>query len=130
MIEKRLVQWYAADAGVDLDIAEREIVLTYVLRILADQGLLTQLAFKGGTASRFFPSNRWPCGQNATLIGWASRRPTHTALRLVLYTFVGMCARTSRWNWEDKCTSPRTTFASRRTIITSPIWRWLSWTID
>jgi len=27
MIEKRLVQWYAADAGVDLDIAEREIVL-------------------------------------------------------------------------------------------------------
>lgn len=52
MIEKRLVQWYAADAGVDLDIAEREIVLTYVLRILADQGLLTQLAFKGGTAIR------------------------------------------------------------------------------
>jgi len=28
VIEKRLVQWYAADAGVDLDIAEREIVLT------------------------------------------------------------------------------------------------------
>jgi predicted nucleotidyltransferase component of viral defense system len=52
MIEKRLVQWYAADAGVDLDIAEREIVLTYVLRILADRGLLTQLAFKGGTAIR------------------------------------------------------------------------------
>ncbi len=52
MIEKRLVQWYAADAGVDLDIAEREIVLTYVLRILADSSLLTQLAFKGGTAIR------------------------------------------------------------------------------
>lgn len=52
MIEKRLVQWYAADAGVDLDIAEREIVLTYVLRILADRGLLAQLAFKGGTAIR------------------------------------------------------------------------------
>jgi len=52
MIEKRLVQWYAADAGVDLDIAEREIVLTYVLRVLADSGLLAQLAFKGGTAIR------------------------------------------------------------------------------
>ena len=52
MIEKRLVQWYAADAGVDLDIAEREIVLTYVLRILADRSLLAQLAFKGGTAIR------------------------------------------------------------------------------
>jgi len=51
MIAKRLVQWYAADAGVDLDIAEREIVLTYVLRILADRGLLTQLAFKGARRS-------------------------------------------------------------------------------
>jgi predicted nucleotidyltransferase component of viral defense system len=52
MVEKRLVQWYAADAGVDLDIAEREIVLTYVLRILTDNGLLKHLAFKGGTAIR------------------------------------------------------------------------------
>jgi len=52
MIEKRLVQWYAADAGVDLDIAEREIALTYVLCILSDQGLLDRLAFKGGTALR------------------------------------------------------------------------------
>jgi len=52
MIEKRLVQWYAADAGVDLDIAEREIALTYVLSILSDGGLLNRLAFKGGTAIR------------------------------------------------------------------------------
>jgi predicted nucleotidyltransferase component of viral defense system len=52
MIEKRLVQWYASDAGVDLDIAEREIALTYVLCILSEQGLLGQMAFKGGTALR------------------------------------------------------------------------------
>jgi predicted nucleotidyltransferase component of viral defense system len=52
MIEKRLVQWYASDAGVDLDIAEREIVLTYLLSILSDKGLLDHLAFKGGTAIR------------------------------------------------------------------------------
>jgi predicted nucleotidyltransferase component of viral defense system len=52
MIEKRLVQWYASDAGVDLDIAERDIALTYVLVVLSDQGLLDQLAFKGGTALR------------------------------------------------------------------------------
>ena len=52
MIEKRLVQWYAADAGVDLDIAEREIVLAYVLHIFAEKGLLERLAFKGGTAIR------------------------------------------------------------------------------
>lgn len=52
MLEKRLAQWYAADSGVDLDIAEREITLTYVLRILADQGLASAVAFKGGTAIR------------------------------------------------------------------------------
>ena len=52
MIEKRWVQLYAHGAGVDLDIAEREIVLTYVLRVLSDLGLLGGLAFKGGTAIR------------------------------------------------------------------------------
>jgi predicted nucleotidyltransferase component of viral defense system len=52
MIEKRLVQWYAADGGVDLDVAEREIVLAYVLHILLERGLLRHLAFKGGTALR------------------------------------------------------------------------------
>jgi len=52
MIEKRLAQWYASDTGVDLDIAEREIALTYVLRILADHGMLERLAFKGGSAIR------------------------------------------------------------------------------
>jgi predicted nucleotidyltransferase component of viral defense system len=52
MIEKRLVQWYASSSGVDLDIAEREIVLTYVLQVFHDAGLLSPLAFKGGTAIR------------------------------------------------------------------------------
>ena len=52
MVEKRLVQWYAHSSGVALDIAEREIVLTYVLRILADAEILDKLAFKGGTAIR------------------------------------------------------------------------------
>lgn len=52
MIEKRLAQWYAHSSGVALDIAEREIALTYVLRILADTEVLNKLAFKGGTAIR------------------------------------------------------------------------------
>jgi predicted nucleotidyltransferase component of viral defense system len=52
MIEKRLVQWYAANSGVDLDIAEREVVLTYVMKVLCDAGFLAHLAFKGGTAIR------------------------------------------------------------------------------
>ncbi len=52
MIEKRLIQWYAANSGVDLDIAEREVVLTYVMKVFCDAGLLSHLAFKGGTAIR------------------------------------------------------------------------------
>jgi predicted nucleotidyltransferase component of viral defense system len=72
MIEKRLVQWYASDAGVDLDIAEREIVLTYVLRILFDQGLLDSLAFKGGTAIRKLylgSTGRFSLDLNFTAVG-------------------------------------------------------------
>lgn len=52
MIEKNLAQWYATDHGVDLDVAEREVVLTYVLKVLSDAGILQHLAFKGGTAIR------------------------------------------------------------------------------
>ena len=52
MIEKKRVQWYASGAGVDLDIAEREIVLTYVLRLLFEAHFLDKVAFKGGTAIR------------------------------------------------------------------------------
>lgn len=72
MIEKRLVQWYASDSGVDLDIAEREIVLTYVLRMLYDAGSLEQLAFKGGTAIRkIFLGNqgRFSMDLDFTMIG-------------------------------------------------------------
>ncbi len=35
-----------------LPVAERDAVLTYVLRILADAGLLERLIFKGGTCVR------------------------------------------------------------------------------
>jgi len=52
MIEKKLVQLYASGAGVGLDVAEREVVLTYVLRLLSDSGFSDRLAFKGGTAIR------------------------------------------------------------------------------
>ncbi len=33
-------------------IAENEIVLTYLLRLLAERGILDKLAFKGGTCLR------------------------------------------------------------------------------
>lgn len=52
MIGKKHVQWYADGAHVDLDVAELEIVLTYVLCLLCQAKLLDRLAFKGGTAIR------------------------------------------------------------------------------
>jgi predicted nucleotidyltransferase component of viral defense system len=33
-------------------IAEKEIVLTYLLQLLAERGILDRLAFKGGTCIR------------------------------------------------------------------------------
>jgi len=52
MIARTRVQWYAHDSGVPLEVAEREIVLTYALCYLSGAGLLSGLAFKGGTAIR------------------------------------------------------------------------------
>lgn len=52
MIGKKRVQWYADGAHVDLDIAELEIVLTYVLCLLCEAKFLDRVAFKGGTAIR------------------------------------------------------------------------------
>lgn len=52
MIKQRFADLFAKGAQVSLEIAEREIVLTYVLKILDDAGLLKRLAFKGGTCLR------------------------------------------------------------------------------
>jgi len=48
MLERKHVVFYARSSGVSERVAERDIVLTYVLRILSDS-ILSQLAFKGGT---------------------------------------------------------------------------------
>lgn len=48
LIEERFVDHYAQASGVDSLVAERDIVLTFVLRILRDH-LPGKLAFKGGT---------------------------------------------------------------------------------
>jgi predicted nucleotidyltransferase component of viral defense system len=52
MISQKFVDLYARGAQVSLLVAERDVVLTYALRILADVGLLAQLALKGGTCIR------------------------------------------------------------------------------
>ena len=52
MIEQRYADLFVSGAQVGIEIAEREIVLTYVLKILEEAGLLKTLAFKGGTCLR------------------------------------------------------------------------------
>jgi len=48
MLDRKYVVLYARSNGVSETTAERDIILTYVLRILSDN-ILQQLAFKGGT---------------------------------------------------------------------------------
>lgn len=52
MIERRFVDQYARGSGVTLDVAEREVTLTYVLAVLREHDLDVDLAFKGGTFLR------------------------------------------------------------------------------
>ncbi len=52
MLPQKFVDLFARGADVSLPVAERDVVLTYVLRILADAGLLERLVFKGGTCVR------------------------------------------------------------------------------
>ena len=53
MLTRPQVQRYSAEAGLrDIRIAETEIVLTYLLQLMAQEGILDRLAFKGGTCLR------------------------------------------------------------------------------
>jgi predicted nucleotidyltransferase component of viral defense system len=52
MLDQKQVNHYAQASSVDSLVAERDIVLTHVLRILAEQELLPSLAFKGGTCMK------------------------------------------------------------------------------
>lgn len=49
MLSLTNVDHYASASKIDTYVAERDVVLTYVLKILDDAGLLKRLAFKGGT---------------------------------------------------------------------------------
>lgn len=52
MIEDKFVDLYAANSKVPASIARQEIILTYVLALMNESGLLGRLAFKGGTCLR------------------------------------------------------------------------------
>jgi predicted nucleotidyltransferase component of viral defense system len=47
------VQRYAVESGLrDIMIAEKEVVLTFLLQLLSEHGILDRFAFKGGTCLR------------------------------------------------------------------------------
>jgi len=53
MLTRPQVQRYTAESGLrDIMIAEKEVVLTFLLQLLSERGLLDRLAFKGGTCLR------------------------------------------------------------------------------
>jgi predicted nucleotidyltransferase component of viral defense system len=53
MLTQPQVQRYSADSGLrDIKIAEKEVVLTFLLQLLSERGILAKLAFKGGTCLR------------------------------------------------------------------------------
>jgi len=53
MLTQPQVQRYCAECGLrDLMIAEKEVVLTFLLQLLSERGVLDRLAFKGGTCLR------------------------------------------------------------------------------
>ncbi|HEY6847211.1 MAG TPA: nucleotidyl transferase AbiEii/AbiGii toxin family protein [Terracidiphilus sp.] len=53
MLTRPQVQRHAADSGPrDIMIAEKEVVLTFLLQLLSERGILRRVAFKGGTCLR------------------------------------------------------------------------------
>jgi predicted nucleotidyltransferase component of viral defense system len=52
LIDVRFVDHYASAAGVDRRVAERDVVLTYILKMMREDGIIGDLAFKGGTCIR------------------------------------------------------------------------------
>jgi predicted nucleotidyltransferase component of viral defense system len=50
MLTQTQVRRYATQSGLrDMMIAEKEVVLTFLLQLLSERGILARLAFKGGT---------------------------------------------------------------------------------
>ncbi len=60
MLTQAQVQRYSTESGLhDIMIAEKEVVLTFLLQLLSERGILDRMAFKGGTCLRkmFIGSN-------------------------------------------------------------------------
>lgn len=76
MLSRRNVDHYAQSSGVGADVAERNVVLTYALKVLSEENgerpLLDELALKGGTCLRkiyFGKATRFSMDLDFTAIG-------------------------------------------------------------
>lgn len=72
MLTEIQVRRFAHESGIkDLQVVEKEIVLTYLLQLLAEKGFLKEVAFKGGTCIRktwFGAKGRFSTGLDFTCI--------------------------------------------------------------
>ena len=71
LLERKFVDFYARSSSVPLEVAERDVVLTYVLKILSED-VLAKLCFKGGTCLKklfFGNSGRFSMDLDFTSVG-------------------------------------------------------------
>lgn len=83
MLTQAQLQRFAHESGIrNLDIVEKEVVLTYFLQLLSQSGFLADLAFKGGTCIR----KTWlgPNGRFSTDVDFTAMQSTKSADDYVL----------------------------------------------
>jgi predicted nucleotidyltransferase component of viral defense system len=73
MLDKKYVTFYARSSKVRLDVAERDVVLTYVLKALSEK-VLPALAFKGGTCLKKLENGSWLLDLHAGLFESTSEK--------------------------------------------------------
>ena len=78
MLTQPQVQRYSADSGLrDIMIAEKEVVLTFLLQLLSERGILNRLAFKGGTCLKkcYFETYRFSEDLDFTIVAGGPQEP-------------------------------------------------------
>jgi predicted nucleotidyltransferase component of viral defense system len=81
------VDHYASASKIDTYVAERDVILTYVLKILDDVGLLKRLAFKGGTCLKkvyYGKTTRFSEDLDFTLLGSSDVKQLKQSLKQML----------------------------------------------
>ena len=84
MLTQPQLQRFAHESGIrNLEIVEKEIVLTYFLQLLSERGFLADMAFKGGTCIR----KTWlgPNGRFSTDVDFTATRQERSADDCVLH---------------------------------------------